>query len=199
MTRLRISVAGLMAVVLFLACGLAALRTPTTLWSRAVFSTSLGLLALAGLGALYGRGETRSFCGGFALVGGAYLAMALGPWLSEVAGPRLLTTAVIEDLYHRLQYRPKEAYEHVWWSTESGFYAGFITSFDAGPAATHHEVQKLDTSGAKVHVTQFRPIDIESYRVLGHSLAWPPLALLGGLAARRFAAGRARDRGEVPR
>jgi hypothetical protein len=88
MRRVRFSIRGLLAVVLFLGVALAALREATALWDSAVFSVALGLLVAAILLAVHRTGRKRAFWVGFVLAGGVYLGMSLIPPVES----RLLTT-----------------------------------------------------------------------------------------------------------
>ncbi len=69
MKRFRFSVAGLMAVILLLAVGMAALRDPTTLWARAIFTAAVTLFAASLLGAMIHRGIPRFSWAGLAVFG----------------------------------------------------------------------------------------------------------------------------------
>jgi hypothetical protein len=76
--QLRLSIAGLMALILFLAASFAALRGASNTWASIIFMTALAMLLLAILGAIYGRGPARVAWTGFALFGWAYLAITFG-------------------------------------------------------------------------------------------------------------------------
>ena len=73
MSRRRFTITGLMAVVLFLAVGMAALKNPTELWASAIFTAVLGLLLFAVLGVSFGRGAVRRHWAGFGVFGWGYL------------------------------------------------------------------------------------------------------------------------------
>lgn len=79
MKRFGSSVAGMMALILAVAVGFAALRDGKVLWASATFSLSVTLLATAILAACAARGPARLAWGGFALFGWAYLGIAFGP------------------------------------------------------------------------------------------------------------------------
>jgi WD40 repeat protein len=88
MRRIRFTIGGLLAVVLFLAVAIAALREATDLWDSGVFTMTAGLLVVAVLLVIHGTGPMRAFWLGFALSGGCYLVASLIPPVES----RLLTT-----------------------------------------------------------------------------------------------------------
>jgi hypothetical protein len=88
MRRFRFTIGGMLALVVFLAVSIAALREATDLWDSGVFTAALGVLLAAVLLAVHRTGRQRAFWLGFALFGWAYLAASLVP----PAEARLLTT-----------------------------------------------------------------------------------------------------------
>ena len=60
---------GAMAAVVYLAFAFAAVLRPTTLWAEGWLTGNLVLLAVALLGAIYSKGGSKVFWGGFAIVG----------------------------------------------------------------------------------------------------------------------------------
>jgi hypothetical protein len=98
MKPFRVSIAGLMAVVLLVAVGVAALRSASDLWAGALFTLALGVLAIAALGAVSLRGRQRASWAGFAALGWGYLLLAFGPWCDTAIRPRLLTTKLLDIL-----------------------------------------------------------------------------------------------------
>ncbi len=66
MTRPRISIAGLMAIVLYVAVGFAALRNASVFWASATLSVAVLLVSVARGGTLSGRGRSRVTWAGFA-------------------------------------------------------------------------------------------------------------------------------------
>jgi hypothetical protein len=91
MKHQQVSVAAAMALVVYIAIGVAALKSPTPLWVSTMLSAAIALLAVAILGALY-RGP---FWLGFTVVGAGYMALVLGPWTDEKLGSRLVSTWLI--------------------------------------------------------------------------------------------------------
>jgi hypothetical protein len=91
----RISIRGLMTIIVVSAVGLAALRNANDLWAAMIFLVAAAAVGVAVLGALFSRGGKRAWWTGFALFGGGYLVAALGP-----LQPQLITTHLLE-LIHR--------------------------------------------------------------------------------------------------
>jgi hypothetical protein len=69
MARLRFSLARLMAIVLLIGVGLAALHSASVLWASVVFTLTVAVLSTAVLGAMARRGRARMTWAGFALFG----------------------------------------------------------------------------------------------------------------------------------
>ena len=70
MTRLRFTLAQLMAVVLFIGFGFAALRNANGLWASATFSLAILTVSVAVAGACSRQGRARMPWAGFAVAGG---------------------------------------------------------------------------------------------------------------------------------
>src|SRR5215208_6439046 len=87
MGRFRVTLAGLMGVVVVLGVGLAALKNASNEWAGAVRLMTLGMLAAAILEAVYSRGARRAWWLGFALFGWGYEALASAPWSSPQTLP----------------------------------------------------------------------------------------------------------------
>jgi len=95
MTRLRFSIAQLMALVLYLGFGFAALRHADPLWASATYTLAMLMIATAGVGAFAQKGTARMTWLGFAVFGWAYLLVARLPDLNtpgagQIHGPYLL-------------------------------------------------------------------------------------------------------------
>ena len=69
MSRPRISIAGLMAIVLFAATGFASLRNASDVWAQTMFTVAFVALLLSTLGAIAFKGEGRVLLSGFAIFG----------------------------------------------------------------------------------------------------------------------------------
>ena len=77
MTRsVRMKISGLMAVVLVVAVGLAALRSGSDIWAGACFLLTCGVLALAAVGSVFDTRGARAWWLGFAIFGCGYLVLA---------------------------------------------------------------------------------------------------------------------------
>ena len=79
MTRFRLTIAQLMAIVLYLSLGFAALRNADRLWASATFTLSIVAISTALLGALIRRGRARPAWIGFAVFGWTYLLLSTLP------------------------------------------------------------------------------------------------------------------------
>ncbi|HWE39538.1 MAG TPA: hypothetical protein VG406_23515 [Isosphaeraceae bacterium] len=191
MRRVRLSVAGMMGFVLLLALGFAALRHPTPLVSQVTFTTTLVLLTVAVLGALYDRRPRRAFWGGFAIVGWGYLAMNLGPWFDTHVAQRVFVKKLIEKYYNHLSYEPRVADEEVWAARYGGYERGdFVEKVTRSGHDYYIVNHSVDDSGYLLEFMKkdLRPISPEGYHDLCHSFLGLIAALLGGIIARNFAA-----------
>jgi hypothetical protein len=111
MNRLRFTIAGLMAIVLFVAIGFAALRNADELWASATYTLAIAMISLAFVGAFVRKGKARAIWSGFAVFGLAYLLIGLSPQLKVVvplyftytAGQRPTPVPLIQLGLHRLQ------------------------------------------------------------------------------------------------
>lgn len=102
MVRPRVSIFGLMGVVLICAVGVAALRAASALWAGGVLLLTLTVLGVTLLGAIFRRGARRAFWVGFALFGWGYLILACGPWFGQEVRPNLATSLVFDMVYARM-------------------------------------------------------------------------------------------------
>ena len=78
MTRLRFTLAQLMAIVLYFGFSFAALRNADAFWASATFSLAIIMVSVAFLGAYARKEEAPMSWAGFATAGGACLVI----WLS---------------------------------------------------------------------------------------------------------------------
>jgi hypothetical protein len=122
MGRHRFPIAVLMAGVLFLALGLAVLRSGSFVCFRAVYAATLLALLLAIIGARYRPVREGAFWFGFAVFGWGYFLIGIGPWtewattgitgqgeyLRLRANPLLPTEGLMECVaeYHAGNLRP---------------------------------------------------------------------------------------------
>jgi hypothetical protein len=104
----RISIAGLMAVVLVCGVAVAALREASDTWAGVLVFVTLGLLAFALLAIRQRREATRAFWEGFALFGWGYVTLAFGPWFADQVGSKLPTTQLLGYLHGKLNPAPAQ-------------------------------------------------------------------------------------------
>jgi hypothetical protein len=102
MKRPRFTIAGLLAFILFLGIGLAALRGATDEWDSGVFGLTLALFLISVARAVHRTGDRRAYWLGFALFGGAYLFLSLVPPIES----RLPTTRALAYLDSKVADRP---------------------------------------------------------------------------------------------
>jgi hypothetical protein len=98
----RFSIRRLTAFIVVAAIGLAALRNASDLWAGMLLLLTLAAVAIAMMGVVILRGAERYWWAGFAFFGGGYLAVAVGPWLSDTFQPRLGTTQVLRHAHDRM-------------------------------------------------------------------------------------------------
>ena len=98
----RFSIRSLTAFIFVAAIGLAALRDANDLWAGMLLLLALATVAIAMIGAVILRGGERYWWAGFAYFGGGYLALTVGPWLSDTLQPQLGTTEVLRHAHHRM-------------------------------------------------------------------------------------------------
>jgi hypothetical protein len=100
----RVSIRSLMIFVLISAIGLAAFRSAGDLGAGMLLLTSLAAVGMAVLGAIIMRGGERCWWTGFALFGGGYLALAVGPWLSDTFQQQIGTTHLLVRLHEHMHH-----------------------------------------------------------------------------------------------
>jgi hypothetical protein len=168
--RHRISIRGIVCLVLFVGVGFAALRSATGWWASSIFTTTLIGLALASLASVYRRGADRAFWSTFVAFGSGYLILTFGPWCETSIRPKLLTTKLL-DL----------AYTMITPASQGGNPLRF---------SADGRVQPLGEPGATAGV--WGPDATRQARVqsIGHSLTALILAAIGGVASRHFYAHR---------
>ena len=103
---LRFSLRDLVGFVTFAGLASAALVQPGPMWLSVVVTLTAGIFVWQAVRAAVGVGEARAAAVGWLLFAAAYLAVTIGPWLSEQVGPKLLSS-------RGLAYAPEN------WRTES--------------------------------------------------------------------------------
>jgi hypothetical protein len=101
--RPRFSILCLMSVILLVALGLAALKSPTDLRASLVFTATVFVLLTATLGVLLNRSPVLT---GFALFGWASLLLAFGPMSLATPVPRPLSTLTLEAVLPVMNLSP---------------------------------------------------------------------------------------------
>ena len=106
MAHLRISIAGMMILLLGLGLVLASLRFPSDAAAAAALLVTQATLAFAILAVVYRAGAGRAFWLGFALFGWGYMALTWESWSGQSADRReMLTSIALDHLgawFHRM-------------------------------------------------------------------------------------------------
>jgi hypothetical protein len=105
----KISIAGLMALVLFTGVGIAAMSRPSALWAAVMFSGATLFLTSALIAAVCVRKERRAFWIGATIGGWAYLFLHYGPFCETQIGRHTVTTAALDLLYPLTLHEPHES------------------------------------------------------------------------------------------
>jgi len=96
MHRLRFTLAQLMAVIIFIGFGFAAIRNANEIWASATYTLAVLMVSLATLGALARKGRARVMWAGFALFGWVRGLVGVLPsihtyQIGPIPAPELLT------------------------------------------------------------------------------------------------------------
>jgi len=106
--HLRISVAGMMILLLVLGLVLASLRFTSESAAAAALLVTQATLAFSLLAIVYRAGERRAFWVGFAMFGWGYMALTWETWLGEKADrPEMITSIALDHLHARFQGTPE--------------------------------------------------------------------------------------------
>ena len=172
MTRLRFTLAQLMATVIFIGLGFAALRSASRLGASAVFTLTVAVLSAAILGAMARRGRARMTWAGFALFGWIYLGTTFGPWAdgNGVTAPPYVTRWVLD--YTAAWLRDPDLRGH-----RCGGRGAVLTVPDVG-----HRRGDERREAAPVP-----PRDFRAFHRIGHCLAAIMFGLLGAVLGRFIA------------
>jgi hypothetical protein len=113
MTRLRFTLAQLMAIVLFTGFGFAALRNADAFWASATYTLALLMISVAPLGALTRKGRARMAWAGVAVFGWTRLLVGALPHFRDsvfgfgpIPSPGLLTESGYQYLLRYLLINP---------------------------------------------------------------------------------------------
>lgn len=169
MNRIRMSIAGLMAVVFCIALAFASLlNAATPLWASGLFMFTVALLSAAILGTAASRGRTRMTWAGLAVFGWVYLGIVFGPFNNGNATtiPALPVMAFYEYfLYHNTIPKAKAEFKDVRFQNTS-----------------QAESLLHDPSGVGKGPRVL--VDVMNLKRIVHSLGAILFALLGGLFGR---------------
>jgi hypothetical protein len=176
----RLTISGLMALILLTAIGLGTLSRPTELAAAFLFSAAIVTLTVSILGALYARGTSRTFWSGFAIGGWMYLLLHYGPFCDTSIGPYTFPTAGLDVLYDAFTPPPPRPLPAiVATGTAGGFFPNPPAVAASGAWDAWTEVDRGRLWGGTRAPSSFLRI--------GHSLLCLVAALGAGLLARWWA------------
>ena len=179
MKRFRFSIAGLMAMILLLAIGMAALRDPTTLWASALFTAAVILCTASFLGAMAHRGVLRFSWAGIAVFGWVYLIISLGPWPGNLVGlPPLLPSHLMDRFQAYIVSDGRTSY-----MIEERFDTDF----------KNMKTNRIIEGAGPPQPGGFKTVDMTIYQQIGHSLGAMLFGIMGAFAGRFFAVRRERS------
>jgi len=105
----RVSIAGLMGLMVVAAIGLIGLRTGNAAWAGAISLVCLALLAGAVLKVIFRRGRERATWAGFALFGWTFLALNYEAWTGSGASRTPFSfTWLLDEIHPRIHALPPE-------------------------------------------------------------------------------------------
>jgi hypothetical protein len=202
MGRASISIAGMLGVVLFGAVALAALRSGSDLWTSGIYTTALGALGFATLGAVLRRGPSRAYWIGFAIFGWGYLALAS---VAETR-QRLLTTHLLDEVRQLIIRTPRAAGERFMVERQGQDVPATLleiksdqykVNFD-GWTSYHDEwvdLSRIRTNLPSPPVSSGKPVPVTALlfpnqQVIGHSLFAVVFGVVGGYFGLYFASRR---------
>jgi hypothetical protein len=186
MRRVRVSIAGLMALVVFVAVAAAALREASEIWAGVLFVLTLATVGFAVLRASYRTGSVRAFWAGFALFAAGYLAVSFLP--GQEARPPLPTAPALTWLQGKLL---RQQAAQVLTVDVSGALNGTVLTRVVTTSGS-----PWSTSGGSSAPPAASPFtfvwmaDGQRFQQVGHCLLAVLVGLLGGLIARWQQAGR---------
>jgi hypothetical protein len=180
MRRIRFSVAGLMAVILLLAVGMAALRDPTELWASAIFTAAVTLFAASIMGAMTCRGVARFSWTGMAVFGWVYVICSFGSLMVNSVGmPPLLPSSLLDQLQ-----------EHIISDGKSPYIGDIDWKNHVNSSVQWHRNASTTTAWP---ATGRRRVNLTAYQQTGHSLGAMLFGILGAFVGRFFGGRRGRS------
>ena len=116
MRSIRFAISSLLAIILVLGVGIAALRESYEIWESSLFAFTIGVLLISILLAVHRTEKRRAFWLGFAFFGSAYLGLSLVPSNES----RRITTRAFDYLDSKIRDRSLVSLRHVWdtWSSQ---------------------------------------------------------------------------------
>lgn len=208
----RVSIAGLLAVILIAALGLAALKMANALWASTVYSLAIFATLVAVLGAIFSREGLQAFCAGFAIFCGAYLVLIIGPWSdwtdtsrvwadSSLVVPNagrpssqapVLTTKLL-DWLHAMQIRPASvavgsSVEVLWGGS---YWPSTVIEIKDGQYKIHYN-NHAASFDEWIGTSRLGRVGYERgyFLQVGHALCALVLGMIGGAIANLFRASR---------
>lgn len=191
MNTLRFSLAKMLAAVVLVALGLAALVNATPIWAGAVTSAAVFLLFVAVVGLIYRRHADRAFWVGFAVFDWGYLAVIYAPspwalWRYRLdreldLGNQLLTTQVLDWGARQVRGLTKGTRVIVEW-TSGSWYPGSIVEVDNDRVHVRFD----DGDDRWVIATQIKTTRATDFVRIGQSMFALLLGFVGGVIARCF-------------
>jgi len=194
----RLSIRSLMAFILVSAVGLAALRGADELWAGTMLLVALTAVGVAVPGAVILRGKERYWWAGFAFFGGGYLALAVGPWLSDTFQPQLGTTHLLGHIHGRMYPSMVQKKKDPWdLQLEREILVAELAQVrrlarntnDPALLAMQKALTALDQQIAAQKITPTR----DQFQRVGHSLFALLAGLVGGMVATWFYVRRERS------
>jgi hypothetical protein len=188
MKRSLFSIAGMMALVVLIALGFAALRNPTLFWASLIFTATVAFLAMAILGTLARRGRARMTWAGVAVFGWIYVALSFGPVpnANGVTYPPFPTQVLIDfwQSVRETSDKALSAQNPSWRLIRENSRPTGEPILSGPPNAIWIPSSRPSTSPPPPPIPF---IDWQNLRRIGHSLGAVLFGLLGGLIGRVLA------------
>jgi hypothetical protein len=195
MARFRFTIGGLLAVVVFVAVAIAALRAADDLWASSLFSLTVGALLVATLLAVHRTAEKRAFWLGFALFGWTYLAACL---IAPIE-PLLLTTKALAYLDSKVPKRIALDEVRLGGVADRPIVVRSETIMLGGHVSAHSGRNTVSVWDAATGKLISGPgVTSENLMRIGHMLLALLIALLGGRLSRTLHAGENRRHADTP-
>jgi hypothetical protein len=187
----RPSIRILMTFVVVTAVGLASLRSADDLWVGIWLLTALAAVGVAVLGATIVHGRERAWWAGFALFCGGYLAISVGPWLSDTFEPRLGTTHLLRYVHSRISPEPELAPGEI--TALEAEHRNLVSQLQYVRRTTRNAndpflvavAKKIPVLEQRLAVAKASPLN-RDFRQVGHALFALLAGFVGAVVAGRF-------------